>query len=340
MADGVDRDPSYFRVMTKSDPHCFRGQSEIRSSVLLVPLLTVIGEKETHWDRNKIHAAPPPSVVIHDTKAIEIEPKPDSAPEEKPGTRAGNKGRLHDLASRGISWLSDENDQNPPLASEHTELLRPDLRRVRLRSPSYLSSTPQVVADDGVLCLSALGRLYVALVILGFSLLFGLKYYSTLLNCGQLAIPLGSLRSECGDHRTSLRPGGIEGAGEERNILYPLGSGFVGETRSGNADTGARSVVDRSGFHEGGCCDRGSDFQGSVCSCLPSLMAEKETLAAKFQDLPTWVCSGYTRERRVWAVSSNARPEKLNSVTDPGTRGSAGVVDLVSKNVRRPRIRA
>ncbi|KAL6997132.1 hypothetical protein U1Q18_007254 [Sarracenia purpurea var. burkii] len=66
--------------MTKSDPNL--------SSVLFVPLLIAIGEGKTLWNQNKIHVTPPPSKTIQDTKAIEIEPKPDPAPEENPEIRA------------------------------------------------------------------------------------------------------------------------------------------------------------------------------------------------------------------------------------------------------------
>ncbi|KAL6973218.1 hypothetical protein U1Q18_027397 [Sarracenia purpurea var. burkii] len=38
-------------------------------------------------DQKKIHVAPPSSKTIQDTKAIEIEPKPDLAPEENPEIR-------------------------------------------------------------------------------------------------------------------------------------------------------------------------------------------------------------------------------------------------------------
>ncbi|KAL6974885.1 hypothetical protein U1Q18_045680, partial [Sarracenia purpurea var. burkii] len=64
------------------------GQSETRSSVLVVPLLITIGEGKTLWDQKKMHVTPPPPKTIQDTKEIEIEPKPDPAPEENPEIRA------------------------------------------------------------------------------------------------------------------------------------------------------------------------------------------------------------------------------------------------------------
>ncbi|KAL6957129.1 hypothetical protein U1Q18_044476 [Sarracenia purpurea var. burkii] len=74
-------------ILAARNPQGSRGQSDTRSSVLFVPLLIAIGEEKTLWDQKKIHVAPPSSKTIQDTKAIEIEPKPDLAPEENPEIR-------------------------------------------------------------------------------------------------------------------------------------------------------------------------------------------------------------------------------------------------------------
>ncbi|KAL0418244.1 UNVERIFIED_CONTAM: hypothetical protein Sradi_1237900 [Sesamum radiatum] len=189
----------------------YAGSATVVCAFLFVPLFIAIREESTLWSRNKQPHINPPQVTID--KPAEIEPK-DFKPEPE-------------MAEEGSKSFLANIFKKPERGEDYTilqALLSTDMLILFLATFCGLGSSLTAVDNLGQIGESlgypqrplshlfhfsaygtTLGSVYVASVIIGFSFgaqlplifaiiseLFGLKYYSTLFNCGQLASPLGS----------------------------------------------------------------------------------------------------------------------------------------------------